>query len=314
MTPSHHGLLLFNKNSGITSFDSLKAVKSAFGTGKAGHTGTLDKFASGLLLVLVGRGVKLAPLFDRCTKEYAGTIRFGAETDTLDPEGSVIARGPIPSREEIEAVLPVFRGDILQAPPAYSAIHINGRRAHELAREGQEPEMKRRPVTIYALEILSWEAPDLVLKVRCSAGTYIRSLARDIAIAAGTRASLAALTRTRVGEFRLEDAVGLQFNGLPYTKDDAEHLVNALRPLDRKIFELLSLPYFLIDEKAAADFVHGKPLDSILVSSKAEGIRENDAPAAGVFRKTANGESGALLGILERRNGGWSYSHVFADN
>ena len=305
MSAPWHGLLLLNKKSGLTSFDSLKEVKKAFATGKAGHTGTLDKFASGLLLVLVGRGVKLAPLFENCTKEYTGTVRFGAETDTLDPEGTVIAQGAIPSREEIEAVLPAFRGNILQAPPAYSAIHINGRRAHELVRDGQQPEMKQRPVTIYSLELISWEAPDAIIQVRCSAGTYIRSLARDLAIAAGSRASLTALTRTRVGAFRLEDAA---------PPDGEEGLVNALRPLDRKLFEALSLPYFLIDDKAAEDFVHGRVLKSILASSIAEGPREKDAQAAGVFRKTAPGEGDTLLGVLARKNGEWAYGHVFADS
>ena len=130
-----NGLLLLNKKPGVTSFDSLSNVKKAFATRKVGHTGTLDRFASGLLLVLVGRGVKLVPLFEDCVKEYTGTVFFGEETDTLDPEGSVIATGKVPSREEVEAVLSAFRGDILQEPPAYSAIHVNGRRAYELTRE-----------------------------------------------------------------------------------------------------------------------------------------------------------------------------------
>lgn len=324
MTVSRNGFLLLNKKSGDTSFDSLKTVKKVFGTGKVGHTGTLDKFASGLLVVLVGRGVKLAPLFSGCIKEYIGTVSFGAETDTLDPEGAVIARGPVPSLLQIEAALAAFRGDILQSPPAYSAVHINGRRAHELVREGQEPEMKRRPVTVYSLEILSWAPPDAVIQVRCSAGTYIRSLARDIALAADSRAYLSALKRTRVGAFRLEDSV----------EGDSGNLVDALRPLDRKLFGALSLPYFLIDEKAAESFTHGKPLRELLaqaaLNTEAAGgsveTAGSEAPAAGVFRqenprdflKNTPGESGSpadkLLGVLERRNGAWSYGHVFADN
>ena len=203
----HNGLLLFNKEPGLTSFASLKVVKKAFSTGKVGHTGTLDKFASGLLLVLVGRAVKLASSFVGLPKEYTGTILFGTETDTLDPEGAVIARGELPSREQVEAVLAEFRGEFLQEPPAYSALHIGGRRAHELAREGKIPEMKKRPVKIFELELLSWTPPEAKIHVRCSAGTYIRSLARDIALAAGSRAHLSALNRSAVGTFRLEDAV-----------------------------------------------------------------------------------------------------------
>ena len=300
-----HGLLLLNKKSGITSFDSLRDVKKAFNTGKAGHTGTLDKFATGLLLVLVGRGVKLAPLFSGLDKEYSATIMFGEETDTLDPEGTVIAQGPLPSRQEVEAVLDSFRGNILQAPPAYSALHINGRRAHELVREGKAPEMKKRPVTVHSLEISSWTPPHGVIQVRCSAGTYIRSLARDIALAAGTRARLSALTRNSVGAFRLKDSV----------EGESETLVNALRSLDRKLFQALSLPCFFIDGAAAEGFKHGKPLQRLLASEfSAFGAAGNEALAVGVFRKNAAGETDELLGILDCKDGKWSYGHVFAGN
>ena len=297
------GFLLLNKKPGASSFDSLTGLKKAFGTGKAGHTGTLDKFASGLLLVLVGRGVKLAPLFDDCTKEYTGTVFFGSETDTLDPEGRVIAHGPIPSREEVEAVLPMFRGNILQAPPAYSALHINGRRAHELAREGKEPEMKKRPVTIHELEIISWTPPEAVIHARVSAGTYIRSLARDIALAAGSRSYLSRLERNGIGPFRLEHSVT--------DSGDREALINALRPLDRSLFEALSLPCFFLDERAAEGFIHGQPLEKLLGPGSAE-----PAKAAGVFRISPGaGDSSEekFLGFLESKNGTWSYGHVFAD-
>lgn len=296
--PTRHGLLLLNKNSGVTSFDSLKAVKRTFGTQKAGHTGTLDKFASGLLLVLVGRGVKIAPLFADCAKEYIAAVRFGMETDTLDPEGKVIAEGKVPSREDVEAVLPAFRGSILQAPPAYSAIHINGKRAHELVRGGNEPLMKKRPVTIHELEIISWTPPDAVIRVRCSAGTYVRSLARDMALAANSRGYLVALKRTRVGVFCLEDSV-------EDTGDD-ETLAKALRPLDRELFAELSLPCFTIDDTAAQGFINGKSLKGL--------FPEPGGAAAAVFGNAASERAGRLLGILENRNGSWSYGHVFADS
>ena len=300
--PAPHGLLLLNKKSGLTSFDSLKAVKKAFSTGKAGHTGTLDKFATGLLLVLVGRGVKLANLFSGCDKEYSATIRFGEETETLDPEGACIAQAPLPSRRDVEAVLDAFRGEILQAPPVYSAIHINGRRAHELVREGKEPEMKKRPVTVHSLEISSWTPPHAVIQVRCSAGTYIRSLARDIALAAGSRAHLSALVRTSVGVFSLAESVD----------GESESLVSSLRPLDRRLFHALSLPCFFADDRAAEGFSHGKPLQRLLAAEfsgfEASG---SGARAAGVFRKSAAGETDELLGVLERRDGTWGYGHVF---
>jgi len=302
---SRHGLLLLNKKSGLTSFDSLKVIKKAFATGKAGHTGTLDKFATGLLLVLVGRGVKLAPLFSGCDKEYTATVKFGEETDTLDPEGEVIAQAPLPSRRDVEAVLDSFRGAIVQAPPAYSALHINGRRAHELVREGKEPEMKKRPVTVHSLEISSWTPPEMVIQVRCSAGTYIRSLARDIALAAGSRARLSALNRTSVGAFLLADGVD----------GEDENLGNALRPLDRRLFKALSLPCFFIDGKAAEAFSHGKALQRFLAADFSNfADTGNETQAAGVFRKSAGGETDELLGTLECKNGVWSYGHVFAGN
>jgi len=306
MIASRHGLLLLNKKSGASSFDSLKGVKRAFATGKAGHTGTLDKFATGLLVVLVGRGVKLAPVFNHCDKEYYGTFHFGLETDTLDPEGDVVAEASLPSREKVESVLDNFRGNILQAPPAFSALHINGRRAHELVREGVEVEMKKRPVTVYSLEIQSWNPPEAVIRVSCSAGTYIRSLARDIALAAGSRAYLSSLTRTRVGGFKLESAVEDSGND--------EDLVNALRPLDRELFESASLSYFSIEERAAKDFIHGRALGGILEKAQyctPAGMSLNQKTTAGVFKTN---DPDTLMGIIEYKNGVWSYGHVFADS
>ena len=306
MIGSHHGLLLLNKKSGISSFDSLKGVKRAFATGKAGHTGTLDKFATGLLVVLVGRGVKLAPVFKHCDKEYYGTFHFGLETDTLDPEGAVVAQAPLPEREAVESILDSFRGNILQAPPAFSALHINGRRAHELVRQGVEVEMKKRPVTVYRLEIQSWNPPEAVIRVSCSAGTYIRSLARDIALAAGSRAYLSALTRTRVGGFNLESAVEDSGND--------ENLIHTLRPLDRKLFESAALPYFLIDERASENFIHGRALDRVLEKGQffsAPGMQLRDEMTAGIFKIN---DPDKLMGIIGYRNGAWSYGHVFADN
>jgi len=318
---SWHGLLLLNKIPGITSFDSLKVVKRAFGTGKAGHTGTLDKFAQGLLLVLVGRGVKLAPLFDNNDKEYTGTIKFGEETDTLDPEGRIIATGRLPSLRDIEEVLPSFMGNILQAPPSYSAVHVNGERAHELARRGVEPEMKKRPVTVYNLELISWTPGEAVINAKVSSGTYIRSLARDIALAAGSRAYLSALTRTSVGKFHINDAVSCSFNALEF--EETENLRKALLSLDWKLFKTLSLPVFLLEENGVKGFFDGLPLE-ISILKKGEFYFPADDYAsstgnevwpektvAGVFRKINPGD---LLGIIEYKSGKWSYAHVFRDS
>ena len=292
--------MLINKKSGLSSFDSLGKIKKAFATGKVGHTGTLDKFATGLLLVLVGRAVKLNFLFENCTKEYLGTIRFGEETDTLDPEGAVIAAGPVPSREEVESVLGAFRGEILQAPPEYSALHINGRRAHELAREGKIPEMKKRPAHIHELEITSWNPPLAEIRVKVSAGTYIRSLARDIALACNSRAHLSALERTAVGPFRLEDEL------MVASGDSLEELKNALHPINHELFEALSVQWHYLDYKDAEDFTNGKPIQKLL-----QDFNLQKQAAAGFFKKS---NPDVLLGVLVCKNGSWSYGHVFANN
>ena len=300
------GLILLYKESGVTSFDSLGALKKAFATGKAGHTGTLDKFAEGLLLVLVGSAVKLNFLFEGLTKDYTGTIIFGEETDTLDPEGAVIATASPPSRERVEAALDNFRGDILQAPPAYSALHINGRRAHELAREGMAPEMKKRPVTVHELEIISWSPMETVIHAKVSAGTYIRSLARDLALAAGSRGHLSALKRTKVGPFCLEDA----FSFAARSEITEDRLLKVLRPPDPNLFDTLSLPCIFLDEKSKNDFIHGRPLDQLLkLASSVSAAGDNCT--AGVFGEK---DPGDLLGVVSCRNGNWSYVHVFANN
>lgn len=172
-----------------------------------GHAGTLDKFAEGLLLVLFNKGTKLVPLLTGFDKEYIATIRLGLETDTLDPEGDVVGEGPVPDISVIQGVIGQFFGEVMQVPPKFSAIHVNGKRAHRLVRSGQSFEIKPRKITIHSIEILSYESPYLKIKVVCSKGTYIRSLARDIGKACGSRGYLTELVRTKIGPFLLENAV-----------------------------------------------------------------------------------------------------------
>jgi tRNA pseudouridine55 synthase len=262
----------------------------------------LDKFASGLLLVLVGQAGKLASLFSYCKKEYEGRIRFGIETDTLDPEGKIIREAEIPSRETVEAVLNKFRGEILQSPPAYSAIHIDGVRAHELSRQGKAPEMKERPVSIYELELVSWEPPFACIRVCCSAGTYIRSLARDIALAAGSCAHLAALVRTRIGTFSLSEAFD---PGTVSDSETAQAVAGALRPITPEIFAALELPYVYINEEQVKPLIHGQSLTGPVLRDIVNNLTA--APAAGLFD-----EENRLTAVLEQRNGSWHYGHVFA--
>lgn len=215
------GVILLSKSKGETSFHALSAVKRALGTKKVGHTGTLDKFAEGLLLVLSGALTRLCPYAGSLDKEYVAEVTFGLGTDTLDPEGEVVAEGPVPSRDSLRAMLPRFTGDITQKPPSYSAVHVDGMRAYQLARRGADVEPPPRQVHVETLDLVSFAPPRATLRISCSKGTYVRSLARDLAAALGTVAHVSGLIRTRVGDFRLAEAVtGDAF-------DPARHLIPA---------------------------------------------------------------------------------------
>ena len=200
--------MLIDKPTGITSFSSLSPVKRHVNR-KTGHAGTLDKFASGLMIVLTGAYTKLNPVFSSLDKSYRAEIRLGAETDTLDPEGEVIATSALPSLETLTRVINTqFIGTIPQHPPLYSAIHINGTRAHTLARKGRVDIVPdARDITIDSIDIISYENGLLTLDISCSKGTYIRSLARDIARESEARGYVENLRRTRIGPYRVEDAV-----------------------------------------------------------------------------------------------------------
>ena len=200
------GIILLDKPPGLTSFQSLGFLKRCLGTGRVGHAGTLDKFAEGLLIVMVGRMTRLCPVATAFDKEYLAAFRFGLGTDTLDPEGTVTCAGPIPSRADLEAVLPEFRGALSQVPPAYSAIHVDGRRASEAARKGESVQLQPRAVSIDSLEILEYSPPEVSFRISCSKGTYVRSLARDIAARLETCAHVSRLRRVRIGGFSVENA------------------------------------------------------------------------------------------------------------
>lgn len=197
-------LLLLNKPPGVTSFKALGEVKKIYK--KVGHTGTLDKFAEGLLVILTGPFTKLNPLITPLDKTYVATIKFGEETDTLDPEGEIIGEGPIPSLKELVGAIEKYTGVFMQKPPLYSALHVEGERAHRLAREGFDFDLPPREVEVYSSKLLSWDPPYLKIEVHCSKGTYIRSLARDIALEVNSRAHLINLVRVSVGPYHLDEA------------------------------------------------------------------------------------------------------------
>lgn len=200
------GIILLDKPPGLTSFQSLGVLKRCLGTGRVGHAGTLDKFAEGLLIVMAGRMTRLCPVAMAFDKEYLATFTFGLGTDTLDPEGAVTGHGQVPSREELAAVLPEYRGAISQVPPEYSAVHVDGRRASQAARRGETVTLRPRTVMVETFEILEYRPPEASFRIVCSKGTYVRSLARDVAARLGTVAFVSRLRRTRIGGFSVADA------------------------------------------------------------------------------------------------------------
>jgi tRNA pseudouridine55 synthase len=311
------GLILLNKKTGVTSFDALRDIKRTLKTGKVGHTGTLDKFAQGLLIVLTGRALKLSRWFSHCDKKYEGKIHFGIETDTLDPEGEVRAEAALPSREKVEEAFYYFTGDIMQTPPAYSAIHVNGQRASSLAREGKTPEMKERPVTIYKLELLSWDPPFADIFVHCSSGTYIRSLARDIALAAGSRAHLCELVRTQVAGFRLDSKLTHTETSHSFEMHREDNNEFNLCPIDKSVISALGMPWIEVTEAEAENIFHGKPLDRIFEKNPL--ISHGASVAQGTRRGKDEGESVAiflgdtLIAVVEKVDSKWKYACVIQE-
>lgn len=206
------GFFLVDKPIGPTSNNVLQDIKRRISHAveqkdlKFGHAGTLDSFASGLLIVLVGKLTRLMPWFMGQMKEYVGIFRFGIETDTLDPEGAIIAEAPLPPLDMLEKSLAQFRGIISQIPPEYSAVHVSGKRAYAIAMQGKKPALRARKVNIEKLELMHYEQGRASVSIRCSSGTYIRALARDIALACGSRAHLESLRRISIGPFSIAEA------------------------------------------------------------------------------------------------------------
>ena len=203
------GLLLVDKQEGETSFDVVRKVRKASGVKKVGHTGTLDPFATGLLVVLLGEGTKLSPFLMEGKKHYRGTIRLGIETDTLDPTGRIVKTSPVPSLEPgfIKACALHFFGEIEQTPPRFSALKYHGKRAYALARKGIPVILKKRKVRIDRLEIESINLPEVTMVVTCSRGTYLRSLAADLGERLGPGAHLKSLRRLSSGSYTLDHAI-----------------------------------------------------------------------------------------------------------
>jgi tRNA pseudouridine55 synthase len=206
------GVLVVDKPVGMTSHDVVQAIRTGTGMRRAGHTGTLDPRASGVLVILVGPAVRLSEFVSASDKRYQAIIRLGSTTDTFDADGKLTeSNRPVNVTEaQFEKALSAFVGEIEQTPPPYSAVKVRGRKAYELAREGEEVELAPRKITVYHLEILEWAPPEAVIDVHCSSGTYVRSLANDLGAALGCGAYLVGLRRTKSGRFSLREATPLR--------------------------------------------------------------------------------------------------------
>ena len=226
-----NGIIIIDKPQEWTSNDVVSRLRRVFNTRRIGHGGTLDPMATGVLPVFVGRATRGVEFFEHAEKVYETTIRFGLTTDTEDITGKVLTETQVSLTEsDLLAVLPKFRGDILQVPPMYSAIKVNGQKLYDLARKGREVERQARPITIHELEMLEFTGNEARLRVRCSKGTYIRTLCKDIGEALGCGGCMAALRRVEAGEYTLQGSIPLrQLLDISEAGEDVEHL---LRPVD----------------------------------------------------------------------------------
>ena len=227
-----NGIVIIDKPEGWTSQDVTARLRRVFNTRRIGHGGTLDPMATGVLPVFVGRGTRAVEFFEHAEKTYEAVLQLGIATDTEDISGEVLEQKPVSVTEaELEAVLQQFRGEIMQIPPMYSALKVNGQKLYDLARKGKEVERQPRPITIHKLECLSFSGDKATLLVHCSKGTYIRTLCKDIGAALGCGGCMAALRRVTAGAYTTQEAVPLQ------TLLDAEDPAPYLRAVDSMFTE-----------------------------------------------------------------------------
>jgi len=258
------GVLVVDKPAGPTSFEVVKRVRRALAADKAGHAGTLDPAATGVLAVCVDDAVKLQQWLAGGDKAYEATVAFGAATSTEDAEGEVLARGDASglTADALRAVLPRFTGEIAQVPPMYSAVRVAGRRLHEAARAGEQVERAPRPVVVHRLDLLALDAPSpdgLVrarIAVRCGKGTYIRTLAADLGAAVGVPAHLAVLRRTEASGFGLAGAISLEAAEALGRSDPSALRARLVSPADALGF----LPAVTVDAAEARALAQGKVL------------------------------------------------------
>ena len=251
------GIINVYKEAGYTSFDVVARLRGILKIKKIGHTGTLDPDATGVLPVCVGKATKLCDMLTDKDKVYECVMMLGVETDTYDLSGRILDRKSVNStEEEIVGAINSFVGDIMQVPPMYSALKVNGKKLYELAREGIEVERKARPVTIFSIDILNISLPEVSIRIHCSKGTYIRSLCHDVGQKLGCGCAMKSLVRTRVSMFDISDA---------RTLDEIERIVKAgnldgiMLPIDQA-FEGMETVFVIPTEEAIKHAVNGSPI------------------------------------------------------
>lgn len=285
------GILNVAKAGGMTSRRVVDKVQRFVRPAKAGHAGTLDPLATGVLVVCIGQATRLIEYVQRMPKTYEGTFLLGRTSDTEDVEGTIVelVNPPEPTREAIEQAAMKFFGTVQQRPPAYSALKVQGQRAYDLARAGKTVDLAPRPVEIYGIDVMDYQYPELRLRIRCGSGTYVRSLGRDLAESLGTGAVMSALVRTAIGPFKLADACDLE----TLTTDEL------LRRLQPPSMAVAGLPSVVLDERERRTLNFGQSI-------------EKQAPCE-TNELVGLTESGALCSILESAGEGrWKPANNFA--
>jgi len=247
------GILNVDKPKGMTSRDVVNVVQRMIRPVKVGHAGTLDPLATGVLVLLVGRATRLTEYIHSVSKTYVGTFELGIVSNTEDIEGEVIGRNvlAVPNMETVKAVVASFLGVQQQMPPAFSALKVNGKRAYDLARNGEKVELQTREIHVLQIEVVAYEYPVLTIEIKCSSGTYIRSLGRDIGEALHTGAVMTDLQRTSIGAFKVGQAVAPEFDS-----------AGAVESLLRNPLEILSgFHETVLEEQQQRELYHGRPIE-----------------------------------------------------
>jgi len=302
------GWICLDKPLNLTSTDAVSRVRRAFNAQKAGHAGTLDPLASGVLPIALGEATKTVPYLMEADKTYRFTITWGSTTASFDLEGAVIATSDVrPTADQVRAALPAFVGEIQQVPPIYSAIKVDGERAYDLAREGVEVELKPRPVIIHRAELIQATADEAVLEIDCGKGTYVRALVRDLAETLGACGHVSALRRTRVGRFSEQNAISLEkLTDLVHRGAGPETLLPVETALD-------DIPALAVTTEDVFRLKQGRPI--VLVPRQVEALKARLVPRTiggeDASRTVSAMSDGRIVALCELRAGRLNPTRVF---